>query len=131
MELIGTRRETPIPFQTASVQRVALVDLSVALNGIDDQVIQFSLRGSRPDGVVEIAQLSPVPVTQFVECHKGDILIRGYYAIGRTVFLCGSSGLRNLLVDPVTLNWLVETLRRRRNPETGVAKVADSSHGAS
>ena len=120
---VNASRETPVPFPTTLDEFVPISAIDAQMYGFGDRIVLFGLHGSSGARIVRLARMPNRPGTQFVACEKNEIRIRGYYALGRRVFLTGNAGLRDLLHEPGTLNTIVDALRRRKNSETGVATL--------
>jgi hypothetical protein len=67
-----------------------------------------------------IGTMPVTPATRFIQFKPEYAMVRGYYSIGRVVFLTGNARLRMLLAEPASLDLVVDAIRRRRNPQTGV-----------
>ncbi|MCE9586479.1 hypothetical protein K8R04_04155 [Candidatus Uhrbacteria bacterium] len=120
---LNASRETPVPFPTTPDEFVPIGAIDGQMNSYGDRIVLVGLHGTSGARMVRLARMPNRPGTQFVACEKDEIRIRGYYTLGRRVFLTGSAGLRGLLQEPGTLNTIVDALRRRKNSETGVAPL--------
>lgn len=108
---------------SAQVQeRVAnLTDLGNLMMGPGGRPLLVALRVNGKDVLVRVCRANGPPPIQHAPCNETDVLVRGYYVLGRRVFLTGSAGLRNYLQTPSHLDRVCEGLRRRRDAETHTA----------
>jgi hypothetical protein len=121
MEAASNRYDTPVPIGHVHERMVPLHELGTVLNGPGERTVQLVIRGPAHDRVARLGRMPSVPRTQFVPCEKHEIRVRGYYAIGRVSFITGNTQLRTLLDEPKTLDIVVDAVRRRKDPQTGVA----------
>lgn len=114
--------DTPIPFQNVPERTYPIDRIADEISAHEARVILVGIHGDRFDRKVRIARITDAIATQFLACEgMHEIRVRGYYAVGRRVFLTGNARLRDLLEDPTALDMIADAFRRRRDPETGVA----------
>ncbi len=120
MESMTSRYETPVPIADIEVHRASLNELAAAHSKMDDRPVLFAIdmKTEVHEGV--IGSMPATPATRFIQFKPEYAMVRGYYSIGRVVFLTGNARLRMLLAEPASLDLVVDAIRRRRNPQTGV-----------
>lgn len=123
MSLDISPRETPVPFPTTQDEVVPIRAIDAQMHGFGDRIVLVGLKGKNEATTVRLARMSDKPNIQVVACDPDEIRIRGYYTLGRRVFLTGSARLRTLLEESGTLNAIVDALRRRKSTETGMAPL--------
>jgi hypothetical protein len=123
MEPMPNRYDTPVPIPNVEVKRVSLNELATAHAKTSEQsvLLAIDLKQEVHEGVIGSMPISPA--TRFIPYKPEYALVRGYYAIGRVVFLTGNARLRTLLSEPVSLDLVVDAIRRRRNPQTGMTPM--------
>lgn len=123
MEPMSNRYDTPVPIPNVEVKRVSLNELATAHTKADEQsvLLAIDMKQEVHEGV--IGSMPVFPVTRFIPYKPEYALVRGYYSIGRVVFLTGNVRLRALLSEPASLDLVVDAIRRRRNPQTGVTPM--------
>ncbi len=123
MEPMSHRYDTPVPIPNVEVKRVSLNELATAhaKTGERSVLLAIDMKQEVHEGVIGLMPL--LPVTRFIPYKPEYALVRGYYSIGRVVFLTGNVRLRALLSEPESLDLVVDAIRRRRNPQTGVTPM--------